>query len=168
MIQCKNLIREISILRQLGAIKSNVFTCQIIDVMIKETDEKDIENCSGIFLIMEYVNCDLWKLIHLQPITDFTENHVKFIMYNLLCAMQFIHSANIMHRDIKPGNILIDDLCHIKICDFGQARTIPEPSDLEKVLLVSSIKLSVKLCCNLRNIEKNIVEITNYIRTYKS
>jgi serine/threonine protein kinase len=33
-----------------------------------------------------------------------------------------------MHRDLKPANILVDSECHIKICDFGQARTIPKPT----------------------------------------
>ena len=48
------------------------------------------------------------------------------ILYNLLCAVNFMHSANVMHRDIKPSNILIDEKCNIKICDFGISRTIPE------------------------------------------
>ena len=45
-------------------------------------------------------------------------------MYNFLCAINFLHSANIMHRDLKSENILIDDECRIKICDFGMARTM--------------------------------------------
>ena len=36
------------------------------------------------------------------------EDHIKVILYNSLCAVNFIHSANIIHRDIKPSNLLID------------------------------------------------------------
>jgi serine/threonine protein kinase len=38
--------------------------------------------------------------------------------------MNFLHSANIMHRDLKSENVLIDDECRIKICDFGMARSL--------------------------------------------
>lgn len=44
--------------------------------------------------------------------------------------MKYLHSANIIHRDIKPDNVLIDKHCVIKFCDFGLSRSIPGP-DLE-------------------------------------
>lgn len=53
------------------------------------------------------------------------EEHMTIIMYNILCCMNFIHTSNVIHRDIKPGNILIQNDCGIKICDFGLARTLP-------------------------------------------
>lgn len=74
---------------------------------------------------MEYVESDLRKVFGSCPSIAFNERHVTTIMYNLLCAIHYIHSANIMHRDIKPANILIDPECQIKICDFGFARSVP-------------------------------------------
>lgn len=47
-------------------------------------------------------------------------------MYNILCSLHYLHSANIMHRDIKPTNILIDYNCRAKLCDFGLARKRPD------------------------------------------
>ncbi|EEB99906.1 hypothetical protein MPER_00288, partial [Moniliophthora perniciosa FA553] len=34
----------------------------------------------------------------------------------------YIHSANVLHRDLKPGNLLVNADCELKICDFGLAR----------------------------------------------
>jgi len=60
--------------------------------------------------------------------TNFEEMHLLKIVYNLLCSLTFLHEANIMHRDIKSSNILINGVCQIKICDFGLSRTIPKNS----------------------------------------
>lgn len=46
------------------------------------------------------------------------------MVYNLLCAVRYLHSANVLHRDLKPANILVNEDCSVKICDFGLARSI--------------------------------------------
>lgn len=75
---------------------------------------------------MEYEESDLRKVIQKGAFTNISQNHVKLVFYNLLCAIKFMHSANVIHRDLKPGNILINSDCQIKICDFGLARTLPD------------------------------------------
>jgi mitogen-activated protein kinase 1/3 len=47
------------------------------------------------------------------------------IAYNTLCALAFMHEANVMHRDIKSANIILNSDCVARICDFGLARTLP-------------------------------------------
>ena len=47
----------------------------------------------------------------------------------MLCAIKFLHSANIIHRDLQPANLLIDSTCSVKICDFGLARSLRTPND---------------------------------------
>ena len=64
-----------------------------------------------------------------------TEDHVLIIMYNLLCVLNQIHQCNVMHRDIKSANILVDEQCNIKICDFGLARCMVQKPSNELLLL---------------------------------
>ena len=80
----------------------------------------------GLFIVMEYLESDLKKMMNQGIEVNLTEDHILHIIYNTICALKFLHSANVLHRDLKPANILIDTDCNVKICDFGLARTLPE------------------------------------------
>lgn len=45
-------------------------------------------------------------------------------MYQLLKGLAYMHSLNVVHRDVKPENLLISDKKELKICDFGFARQL--------------------------------------------
>jgi len=62
----------------------------------------------NIFIVMEASEHDMKDLIKLGMTSGLKEEHLKVIAYNSLCALKFIHSANIIHRDIKPANILVN------------------------------------------------------------
>lgn len=58
---------------------------------------------------------------------ELTIDHIRFFMYQLLRGMKYVHSAGILHRDLKPKNLLVNSNCDLKICDFGLSRAdIPE------------------------------------------
>jgi serine/threonine protein kinase len=101
--------------------KNNVFTTKLLDIIAST----NVDKMSYIFIVMEHVDSDLKKVFNTTQNIDFNEEHVITILYNTLCAMNFLHSANIMHRDIKPANILVDVECQVKLCDFGLSRTVP-------------------------------------------
>lgn len=42
----------------------------------------------------------------------------------MLRGLKFIHSANVLHRDMKPSNLLVNANCDLAICDFGLARGV--------------------------------------------
>lgn len=73
------------------------------------------------------MECDLAAIIRSgQPLTD---AHFQSFVYQILCGLKYIHSANVLHRDLKPGNLLVNADCELKICDFGLARGFSQDPD---------------------------------------
>ncbi|CAG8584382.1 12763_t:CDS:2 [Acaulospora morrowiae] len=54
----------------------------------------------------------------------FTEDAIRFWIAELACAIRYLHSKGVVHRDIKPDNVLLDELGHVHITDFNIARHI--------------------------------------------
>jgi mitogen-activated protein kinase 1/3 len=52
------------------------------------------------------------------------DEHIQFLLYQMLCATNFMHSAHVLHRDLKPANLLLNGDCTLKICDLGLARAV--------------------------------------------
>ncbi|KAG8221346.1 kinase-like domain-containing protein [Butyriboletus roseoflavus] len=77
-------------------------------------------NFDEVYLYEELMEADLHAIIRSgQPLTD---AHFQSFLYQTLCGLKYIHSANVLHRDLKPGNLLVNADCELKICDFGLAR----------------------------------------------
>ena len=54
-----------------------------------------------------------------QPLSG---DHVQFFIYQVLRGLKFLHTSNVVHRDLKPRSLLVNSNCDLKICDFGLAR----------------------------------------------
>lgn len=79
-----------------------------------------IDYFQELYVITELMQSDLHRIIvSPQPLTS---DHVKIFLYQTLRGLKYLHSAKILHRDIKPGNLLVNSNCLLKICDFGLAR----------------------------------------------
>lgn len=59
---------------------------------------------------------------HLDEHEHFSEEIAKFYIAEVVLAIEYLHSKDIIYRDLKPNNILIDQDGHIKITDFGLAK----------------------------------------------
>ena len=63
------------------------------------------------------------------------ENETRSIFHGVVLAVQYLHSHNIAHRDLKCENILLDDRGQAKLSDFGFARFVIDPVQTTTYLL---------------------------------
>ena len=76
--------------------------------------------------VFEFVDTDLYKLILSEQFL--TTEHIQTFLYQLLCGLKYMHSAHVIHRDMKPANILLNEDCSLRICDFGLSRILSMPA----------------------------------------
>ena len=87
------------------------------------------EDKEYILIIMEYINGgNLFSF--LKKRRKVSEKTAKFLYKQIILGIKYIHSHNIVHRDIKLENILIDLNNNIKICDFGIGRVLSDSNQL--------------------------------------
>lgn len=82
--------------------KNNCFTTKLIDVIEYRKNDVPDADLEGVFLVMDYIENDIKSMLDLIQPENFTFEHIKILTYNILCGLNFMHSANLMHRDIKP------------------------------------------------------------------
>ena len=116
LVDAKRILREIKLLRHFDA-HENVI--RIIDII---TMPPDTEDFSDAYIITDLMESDLDRIISSsQPLT---EQHFQYFVYQILRGLKYIHSANVLHRDMKPSNLLVNANCDLAICDFGLARGV--------------------------------------------
>jgi len=119
-VDCKRLLREIMMLRHLR--HANVL--KLVDIL-PPRGAKGVWR--DVYLVSELMDTDLHYVIHSkQPLSD---SHTRYFLYQILSGMRAIHAQKVLHRDLKPGNILVNKNCDIKICDFGLARSLNDETE---------------------------------------
>ncbi|XP_061663464.1 mitogen-activated protein kinase 11 isoform X2 [Syngnathoides biaculeatus] len=71
------------------------------------------------YLVTNLMGADLNNIVKFQRLSD---EHVQFLIYQLLRGLKYIHSAGLIHRDLKPSNVAVNEDCELRILDFGLAR----------------------------------------------
>ena len=128
-------IREVSLLKELN--HPNIVRLQ--DVIMQE---------SRLYLIFEFLTMDLKKYLDTIPAKEMMNpNLVKSYTYQILQAMLFCHQRRVLHRDLKPQNLLIDKNGAIKLADFGLARAFGIPVRVYTHEVCNSFKLYLMLMC---------------------
>ncbi|XP_024996226.1 cell division control protein 2 homolog A-like isoform X1 [Cynara cardunculus var. scolymus] len=108
-------IREISLLKEME--HENIV--RLHDVV--HSDKR-------LYLVFEYLDLDLKK--HMDSCPEFSKDPhlVKMFLYQMLRGIAYCHSHRVLHRDLKPQNLLIDHRTNaLKLADFGLARAFGIP-----------------------------------------
>lgn len=108
-ILAKRALREIKLLRHFAGHENITGMLDMVTA--------DFTTFNEIYIVQELMEADLHQIIRSeQPLSD---AHYQYFVYQICRGLKYIHSANVLHRDLKPGNLLVNADCELKICDFG-------------------------------------------------
>ncbi|GMF35986.1 unnamed protein product [Phytophthora fragariaefolia] len=121
LTDAKRIVREIKLMRHLD----HKCVLGVEDIF----EPVALDKFEDVYIVSQLMATDLHRVIYSRH--ALSEEHIAFFMYQMLCAMKYVHSANVIHRDLKPSNVLVNANCELKICDFGLARGVFPEEELE-------------------------------------
>lgn len=140
--EAKQIVREIKSLINL----KHPSIIKIYDIIFVRNPVPDL------YIVMPLFPFDLLNLFESNLVLP--ESHIKKIFHRLLSGIGYMHSAGIIHRDLKLSNVLINHECEISICDFDMSKQV-YPSKIECLNHLSNSKNSSVEYCIRKNEHKN-------------
>jgi mitogen-activated protein kinase 1/3 len=114
----KRVLREVCIMRRL----IHPYIISLTDVFTSKNLEKP--DSTDLYIATEFAECgDMYH--QREPMTAET---IRTLIWQLLVAVNFMHSCHVWHRDIKSENVLLTGSLQAKLCDFGLSRSALETS----------------------------------------
>lgn len=105
---------------------------------LKNLDNKNIVKFKEAFkrdnklnIVFEYVEKTVLEDIENNS-NGVPSNLIRSYLYQLLKSLKYLHKIGIIHRDVKPENLLVDKEGTLKLCDFGFARKMNESGNLKR------------------------------------
>ena len=95
--------------------------------MLKHDNVVDFQEAfiykGNLFLVFEYVEKNLLEVLEKSP-DGLNPKLIRSFVFQMCKAVHYLHINKMIHRDVKPENLLIDENMNLKLCDFGFARKI--------------------------------------------
>ncbi|GAA1296687.1 Stk1 family PASTA domain-containing Ser/Thr kinase [Pseudonocardia xinjiangensis] len=104
-------------------------------VAVYDTGEVAAESGTLPYIVMEYVDGQTLREI-VKTTGPMTQQRVIEVMADVCAALDFSHRHNIIHRDVKPANIMINRAGAVKVMDFGIARALGEGQNVTQTAAV--------------------------------
>lgn len=102
--------------------------------MIGFSLHKDVREAA---IVMELMTRGNLETVLTNPDENWTPTRMSMAIFGIAAGMALAHTFSLIHRDLRPTNIFVDQDCHIKIGEFGLAR-LHTPNDAMKTLFVAS------------------------------
>lgn len=117
------VLREIQLLRHLASRSASAVAAPDGFVGITQLLAFLVPPCpfmfNDVYVVMEMLEANLMDAMRCAALT---REHIRFLMFQLLRGIEWMHRCGVLHRDIKPQNILVNSDCTLKLCDLGMAR----------------------------------------------
>ncbi|ORX33581.1 kinase-like domain-containing protein [Kockovaella imperatae] len=95
--------------------------------------EDCFEDEENVYMVLEL--CEHGSMMDLlRRRKRYTEAETRYYVLQIIAACQYMHSTNVIHRDLKLGNLFLDAEMNIKVGDFGLAALIEKPGDRKKTI----------------------------------
>ncbi|XP_046502734.1 mitogen-activated protein kinase 12 isoform X2 [Equus quagga] len=110
----KRAYRELRLLKHMR--HENVIG--LLDVF---TPDETLDDFTDFYLVMPFMGTDLGKLMKHEKLS---EDRIQFLVYQMLKGLKYIHAAGVIHRDLKPGNLAVNEDCELKSPDVGASVSV--------------------------------------------